>query len=58
LLSVLAVEESLNLSAVAGVNTEVGQSLAHTDFSYVELDVKVVPELFLNWLRSLRVEFN
>jgi hypothetical protein len=57
-LSVLAVEESLNLSAVAGVNAEVGQSLAHTDFSYVELDVKVVPELFLNWLRSLRVEFN
>jgi hypothetical protein len=58
LLSVLAVEESLNLGAVAWVNAEEGQSLAHADFGHVELDVEVVPELFFNWLRSLGLEFN
>ena len=54
----MAVEESLNLGAVAWVNAEEGQSLAHADFGNVELDVEVVPELFLNWLRSLCLEFN
>lgn len=58
LLAAMVSKKGLNLGAVAGVNAEEGQCLAHANFGNVELHIEVVPELLLSGLRSLGVEFD
>ena len=52
----LIAEESFDLSAIAGVNAELGESLAHTLFRDLESRVKELPELILKRLGGLIVK--